>query len=605
MLSRVLAAFLLLAWAALLVTPALDPAGRLPGGLALVDAGSLSAAAVAAGRVLLRGLLLALRFAPLGALAVLALPDQGGRLRRLALVALPATALATLLAWGVLALRARSSPGPFEIVLPAAGILLGVGAGLAWRRGWSARLLFLPRLVAQAVVLVLLAAGLAVLALDTEPALGEPAPPSSAEKRRLVERFRGKDPRKIPPGETCTLRLSGPELDRLAAWAARSVTPRVRTAVSLAPGGFEATAALRLPRTSRWLNLRAAACASIEQGRLAAADPQLRVGQLAVPGWLLRPATGFLVAGLQGDRDLRRVLPAVESLALAADAATLRYGRVDMPPGLVARLVWGEEASQVARDAVDDQVDQLLAALAGAPEGDARFGRALEAAFASARERGALSGAAAEENRSAILALGIVLGHPRLAQALGERLDDERRARALRLRTNTTLRGRHDWVRHFSVSAALTVLSAASPSDAAGLLKEELDADGGSGFSFADLLADRAGTTFAEVATRDDAAAQGMQQRLASGFRVDDFFPAAADLPEGIQDAELQSRYGGVGGALYSQTTAEIERRLSLCAAYRDGRRAPEAPPPSGLPAEAPPAKAPPAAAAPGPAPAR
>jgi hypothetical protein len=120
------------------------------------------------------------------------------------------------------------------------------------------------------------------------------------------------------------------------------------------------------------------------------------------------------------------------------------------------------------------------------------------------------------------------------------------------------------------VSGALTVLSAAAPSDAAGLLKEELDADAGSGFSFADLLADRAGTSFADVATRDDASALRVQQRLASGFRVDDFFPAAADLPEGIADAELQSSYGGVGGPLYRQKTDEIERRLARCAAYRD-----------------------------------
>jgi hypothetical protein len=132
------------------------------------------------------------------------------------------------------------------------------------------------------------------------------------------------------------------------------------------------------------------------------------------------------------------------------------------------------------------------------------------------------------------------------------------------------VRGRGDWARHFAVSGALTVLSAVAPSDAVGLLKEELDADGGSGFSFGDLLADRAGTTFADVATRDDASALRVQQRLAGGFRVDDFFPPAADLPEGIADAELQSRYGGVGGPLYRQQTAEIERRLATCAAYRD-----------------------------------
>jgi hypothetical protein len=119
------------------------------------------------------------------------------------------------------------------------------------------------------------------------------------------------------------------------------------------------------------------------------------------------------------------------------------------------------------------------------------------------------------------------------------------------------------------VSAALTVLSAQAPSDAIGVFKEELDAGGGSGFSFGDLLADRAGTTFALLATRDAAAARALQERLAAGFRVDDFFPEAADLPEDIQDAELEARYGGVGGRLFRQYAAEVERRLWSCPTYR------------------------------------
>jgi hypothetical protein len=351
--------------------------------------------------------------------------------------------------------------------------------------------------------------------------------------------------------------------------------------VRLSAGGISATASLGVPQSGRWLNLEAAVRAGIQKGRLAAESAELRVGQFRAPPLLLEALTPFLVAGLQGDRDLRRVLPAVESLAFSPESVTLSYARVDMPPGLVARLVWGEPASEATRRAVYAHVDRLLLALKGAPEGDARFARAFEAAFSAAHERSTL-GSAVEENRAAILALGIVLGHPRLARSLGERLDNARSGAASGLVARTTLRGRGDWARHFTVSGALTALSAAAPSDAAGLLKEELDADGGSGFSFADLLADRAGTTFAEVATRDDASALGMQQRLLGGFRVDDFFPAAADLPEGIADAELQSRYGGVGGALYRQKTDEIERRLALCTAYREAQPPAEAPPARG-----------------------
>jgi hypothetical protein len=188
-------------------------------------------------------------------------------------------------------------------------------------------------------------------------------------------------------------------------------------------------------------------------------------------------------------------------------------------------------------------------------------------AFAWARER-STTNSPVLENRAALLALGVLLGHPRLEGLVGQVVERREWRRAAPL-VRATLRGRNDWTKHFFVSAALTVLSAQAPSDAIGLFKEELDAGGGSGFSFGDLMADRAGTTFALLATGDDAAARAIQERLAGGFHVDDFFPEAADLPEDIQDAELQSRYGGVGGSLFRAYAAEVERRLWNCPAYR------------------------------------
>jgi hypothetical protein len=566
--SNLLAAACLLAYAALLGTTCLDLPGRLLGGSSVLDVRSLAGARAVASSLLVRVGLLWLRAAPLGVLAVLAVPDREGRLARLFRVALPATSVALALLYLALAARAGwTRPGPFELVLPGVGVLLGVWAGLAWRRGWWSRLVFLPKLAALGLLLVLGGLALAVAALERQPAVPERPPITSAEKRHLVSLFGGKDPRKVPPGETRTVRLSGRELDQLVSWAA-TVGLRARTAVSLAPGGVSGAATVAVPRTGRWLNLIASTRVGIEEGRLSLAGPRLRVGRLTVPPLLLDLVAPFAVAGLQGDRDLRRVLPAVESLRLEADEAVLTYRRVDMPRGLIARLVWGEEASDGMREAVYGQVDRLLAVLKTVPEGDARFEAALETAFTLARDR-AVEGSAVEENRAALVALGIVLGHPRVARAVGEELDDDRARLAERLRSRTTLRGRADWTRHFAVSGALAVISAVAPTDAAGLLKEELDADGGSGFSFADLLADRAGSTFAEVATRDEARATAVQERLSGGFWVDEFFPPADGLPEGIPDAQLQSRYGGVGGPLYRRTAEEIERRIAACAAYR------------------------------------
>ena len=60
-----------------------------------------------------------------------------------------------------------------------------------------------------------------------------------------------------------------------------------------------------------------------------------------------------------------------------------------------------------------------------------------------------------------------------------------------------TMRGRRDLAQHFFVSAHLTASTGAEAAQAAGLAKELVDAQRPSGFSFADLAADRAGARFA------------------------------------------------------------------------------------------------------------
>jgi hypothetical protein len=565
--ARLVFVLLLLAWCALLAAGLLDITAPAPAASASEELVSPRILLARAGHVLSAALLAALAFAPLGAFAVLALPDQPSRLRRAWLVALPGAALSGVVAWLSLGVRTHQAPGAFELALPGLGILLGVFAGLACRRGWRARLLFLPKLALLAIGLLALAGALVLFALDAEPALPEPSALSPAQKRELIAAFTGKNPHMIEPGETRTLQLDGPQLDRLASWTSLSSGTRVRTALAVEPGGLRVALSRQVPRSQRWLNLTASARVAVHDGRLTAGAAELRIGRFRVPGLLVDTFLPLAVASLQRDRDFPRLLSAVRELTFTGQAATLRYSRVELPPGLVAR-VWGEDDGAAMRAAIERQIDLLLKALEAAPKGDERFARALETAFAAAHERSG-SGSPVIENRTALVALGVVLGHVQLARFVGGPLDAPRAERAGAVLEGTSLRGRNDWVRHFTVSGALAAVSAPRTSNAVGLMKEELDAGGRSEFSFGDLLADRSGTTFAEVATRDDASALRMQGRLASGFRVDDFFPPASGLPEDISDAQLQSTYGGVGGPLYRKMAEELERRLARCAAYR------------------------------------
>lgn len=226
---------------------------------------------------------------------------------------------------------------------------------------------------------------------------------------------------------------------------------------------------------------------------------------------------------------------------------------------------WPVVSSDLGR-ATEARLEQLVALGPRFPSGEARFGALLQAAFAPAPSEGLTS--PADQNRAAILALGIAIGHERLARYAGLDPDGESVRLAVRLRDGTTLRGRKDWPRHFWVSATLAVVENEFLSDAGGLMKEELDAlTHGTGFSFADLAADRAGNRFAHAATDSDAAARTMQARLARGVSVDDLFPPAADLPENLTVEQFRRDFGGVGSLRYRQKVAEIEERLDRCAA--------------------------------------
>ena len=191
----------------------------------------------------------------------------------------------------------------------------------------------------------------------------------------------------------------------------------------------------------------------------------------------------------------------------------------------------------------------------------------LQAAFATSEtERASLS--TTEQNNAAILAFGIAVGQPNIARLIRLKTDPVLVQNAVAISRGTTLNGRADWPRHFAVSAALAVIGHPIVSDAGGLMKEQLDSlTRGSGFSFGDLAADRAGIRFALSATRSNAAAASMQTRLQGAFTQKDFFPLEVRFPEDLSVEEFRQKYGNVGSERYRSTVSDIDAALERCSA--------------------------------------
>lgn len=196
------------------------------------------------------------------------------------------------------------------------------------------------------------------------------------------------------------------------------------------------------------------------------------------------------------------------------------------------------------------------------PPGDQGFARLLEIAFLHAEDN-SHGVDPVLPNQAAILALGVILGEERVASIARREVDPGTRDARQALRRRIALRGRGDLSQHFWVSGALVVLSDANRSLSVGLTKELKDSTpGGSGFSFVDMLANKAGIRFAHVATQNEASAREVQLRIAQGVDIEDFMPEIDGLPEGIPRDDFQSQYGGLGGAETRRLLEKIDKRI-------------------------------------------
>jgi hypothetical protein len=129
-----------------------------------------------------------------------------------------------------------------------------------------------------------------------------------------------------------------------------------------------------------------------------------------------------------------------------------------------------------------------------------------------------------------------------------------------------TLLGREDSAQHFGISAALVAWAGEPAANAIGLYKEIDDARVGSGFSFADLAADRAGTRFGELVV---ARGPGLDKVLQAALTDGDLVPPLRGLPEYLSEADFQRLFGNGDSAAYRDVMTEIERRLVDLPLYR------------------------------------
>jgi hypothetical protein len=283
-----------------------------------------------------------------------------------------------------------------------------------------------------------------------------------------------------------------------------------------------------------------------------------RVGWLPVPGVLADRIVRSIVASQIGPSNFDALVGAIRRVRVGGGELAVTYEwqpRLDgnirsavLPPDERERMrIYHEHLGRVTRSL---------------PARDIHLSGLMASVFALAEER-SRNGDPRVENGSAILILAVYATHIDIAK-----IAPEARAWEGVVYRTVTLNGRSDLAKHFIVSATLAAKLGGPVADAVGLYKEMSDARTGSGFSFNDIAANRAGMRFGEKAVGSLTSARTLQARVGAGITDSDIAPETADLPEYLSEAELERRFGGIDGPGYSKLMAEIERRVEAVRLY-------------------------------------
>ena len=128
---------------------------------------------------------------------------------------------------------------------------------------------------------------------------------------------------------------------------------------------------------------------------------------------------------------------------------------------------------------------------------------------------------------------------------------------------------RNDLAQHFIGAAAITASVSSQIAQVLGEEKELIDAQGGSGFSFIDLSADKAGTRFGELAIASPFSARKLQQDMAAIKDYTDFMPDPTNLPENMNEFEFKKRYGSIDSDRYRKITKQIDEMIAQTPIYK------------------------------------
>jgi len=329
--------------------------------------------------------------------------------------------------------------------------------------------------------------------------------------------------------------------------------------ISLKKNQLKFTATMTLPDNSLGNYLNITIALGNVEGKQLPAITKFKAGKLLLPPALASFAIDYFIRQSSLNNSVALATRPIKSVQIDPEKITVTYFSSMETLVQAKRLLTQAEdpnALTVYREHIKDRVNQHD------PGWRLSLAKLLQEAFSLARQRSTPE-TAVTENRLAILAVNEYVNQAANPLALSKPSGNHRYFPAF-------LYKRNDLAQHFIASAALAASIDGQVASALGEEKELSDSQrGGSGFSFVDLAADKAGTRLGETAVASQESALKLQLKLANTVDYKDFMPDPVGLPESMSQKEFQNRFQSVRSPAYQELTRHIDNSISALPIYQ------------------------------------
>ncbi len=358
---------------------------------------------------------------------------------------------------------------------------------------------------------------------------------------------------KAKPDEIGTLVLTKDDLNLAANYLLNRFT-KGKALIDLKPNKlkFIVSAALPENRLGKYLNITFRL--GNEDGNPLPTLTKFKTGKLLLPSKLAALVIEAVTKHTRLNNYLILATDSIKSVTIDADKITVIYHPSRATLQTARDFITHNSTANTQNDAYQTKLAEIIRL--HDPNWRLSLADLLQPLFALAQQRSTVE-TAIEENRKVIFSVNSYVNYSKTGAA------------PLTPFYPPFLYKRIDLAQHFIAAAAITASVNSQVAEAMGEEKEIQDSKGGSGFSFVDLTADRAGMRFGEMATESSESALKLQTRMTTVKNYMAFMPDPRFLPENMDEAAFAKRYGIINSPAFKEVSNQIDALIAQTPMYK------------------------------------